>query len=325
MLRIAINSAIGLGLVFIWSRFVNLGEIVKILKTVDVKLALLFFLFFVISTLLRGWRLKLLLSGYKLPFKDAVTLNLVSQFLSFTIPIRAGELVKSVYLTSQFDLPLGKTIIWVFIDRFLDFWAVLFLITLLLGLVPTVMSGNLIKAVFILLAGFTLASIIVVSSQNFAKRATVFLSHFLVFDKLKSWFVNFTHTAIDGFEVLRRHPLELLSLVGLTLAALISDSLIWLVMFRSLGVDVGIFKSVMGNCLTALTFLVPAAPGYVGSAEAAGLAVFGGVLGFEANIVSAAAVLFHILTLITLPIFGISSLYILKFDLNLVWKKLRGG
>ena len=58
-------------------------------------------------------------------------LNLLCQFLSFMIPVRAGEITKSAYLTSQFDLPLGKSLIWVFVDRFFDFWVILFLIAAL--------------------------------------------------------------------------------------------------------------------------------------------------------------------------------------------------
>ena len=104
---------------------------------------------------------------------------------------------------------------------------------------------------------------------------------------------------------------------------LISDSFIWLALFNSLGVEVALPKVILGTSLAALTFLIPAAPGYVGSAEAAILAVFGGIIGISNNLVSAVAVLFHILTVVLLLIAGISSLYLLKFDLNLVWKKFR--
>jgi len=67
------------------------------------------------------------------------------------------------------------------------------------------------------------------------------------------------------------------------------------------------------------------APGYVGSAEVSGLAVFGGVLGLESNLASAATVLMHIITTVCLLVFGITSLYLLKFDLGQVWRKVRKG
>jgi uncharacterized membrane protein YbhN (UPF0104 family) len=96
------------------------------------------------------------------------------------------------------------------------------------------------------------------------------------------------------------------------------------VAFSGFGIKFSLPQSIFGNALAALTFLVPSAPGYVGSAEASGLAVFGGVLGVDANIASAAIILFHVLTLIMLLFWGFVGIYLLKFDLGLVWKKLRG-
>lgn len=324
ILRILINSALGVVLVFVWSRFVNLGEILKILKTVDLRWMGLFFFFFLFSTFFRGLRLKQLLKDYKLPLKDAIMLNLLSQFLSFAIPIRAGEVTKSVYLTSQFSLSLGKTIIWVFIDRFLDFWVILLLIAALLFWVPTNLPPNFVKAVLFVLSGFTLVSIMLVKSQSFSKKVVNFLAKFLIIKKVQKWFLTFTHAAIDGFEVLQRPPWELSKLVVFTVLAVLSDAFVWLSVFWAMGIKIDYFKGLLGNCLGALTFLVPSAPGYVGSAEAAGLAVFSGVLGIEANMASAALVFYHILTLVVLLVLGILSLYLLKFDMNLVWKKLRG-
>jgi uncharacterized membrane protein YbhN (UPF0104 family) len=75
--------------------------------------------------------------------------------------------------------------------------------------------------------------------------------------------------------------------------------------------------------LNSLTFLIPAAPGYVGSAEAAGLAVFSLGLGFDKTGVAAATLLYHAFVLIFMLIFGLIGLYFLKFDLRLVWQKLR--
>ena len=74
--------------------------------------------------------------------------------------------------------------------------------------------------------------------------------------------------------------------------------------------------------LNSLTFLIPAAPGYVGSAEAAGLAVFNLGLGFEKTGVAAATLLYHAFVLIFMLIFGLLGLYFLKFDLRKVWTKI---
>ena len=323
ILRILINTLFGVVLVFIWTRFVNIEEIARILQRVEIKFALLFFAFFLFSGLLRALRLKLLLGKFKLPFKDVFMLNLLCQFLSFMIPVRAGEITKSAYLTSQFDLPLGKSLIWVFVDRFFDFWVILFLIAALLPFVATALPESSVRLIPVFFLGFTLVFVAAVLSEHFFKNITNRLARYLVLDKLRNIFIRITHTVIEGVGVLRRPAKETAALLALTVLATFSDAAIWLTVFTALGVDLSFIKVVLGTALAALTFLIPAAPGYVGSAEAAGLAVFSGVLGVEPNLASAVVVFFHILTVVVILVGGIISLYLLKFDLKFVWKKLR--
>lgn len=108
----------------------------------------------------------------------------------------------------------------------------------------------------------------------------------------------------------------------LTALALLSDGLGWYVLFVALN-ETDFPKVFLGSLLSSLTYLIPAAPGYVGSAEAAGLAVFSYGMGIDKTISSVVTVLAHGLTLLALLIAGIISLYLLKFDLKLVFKKLK--
>lgn len=322
--KIGINSLLGLVLIFIWTRFVNLNDIWQILKTADYKLAIIFFLTFSLAGILRGVRLKLLLHKHKVPLKDAVMIHYLAQFLSFMIPIRAGELTKSVYLTSQFNLPFGKTITWVLIDRVLDLMMVLVLIAIILPFVSTNLPEYFIKVVLLVLVAFIAMFVLAVTNDKLFKKLTIFLSKFLIISSIKRRFVTLTHTIIEGFDVLKRSPKELVSLTVLTFFALIFDSLSWLVAFMIIGAKLDLPKFILGDSLVSFSFIVPAAPGYVGSAEAAGLAVFSGILKMNPNLSSAGTLMFHILTVVVLLILGLLSLYFLKFDLGLVWKKVRG-
>lgn len=324
LFRIAINTAIGVILIFLWSRFVNLDQILKILQTTNPKFIVSFIFFFGLAGALRGVRFKFLLHKYhRIPYKDMVMLTYLAQSLSFMIPLRIGELSKSVYLASQFDLPLGRAVVWVFIDRFLDFLMIIATIAILLQFIPTILPTKFLPIILIVLVLFAISFIVAIVNGRLLKRAMVFLSHSLIFPPIKRWFVTFTHIIIDGFEILRRDPKELVGLLVFTLFILLIDGIIWWSAFAALGLNLGIFKSMLGNGLSALTFLIPSAPGYVGSAEASGLAVFGGVLGLNANLASAATVLMHIIITVCLLVFGLISLYLLKFDLGGVWKKLR--
>lgn len=327
-LRVALNSALGIVLVFAWSRFVNLTELLKVLKTVDVRFALIFFALFIFSGVLRSLRLKLLLSvdkNLKLSLKNLTMLNFLSQFLSFLIPVRAGEIAKSVYLTSNLKVSLSKTVVWVFIDRFLDFWVAVLFIGMLLPFVSTNLPARFNNLIFLTLIVFSLIFFIAIKSEYLIKKIASFVSNFLVVNSIKKWFVSFTHNIAEGFEVLRRPPQELGTLLALTFFATFIDSLVWVVAFRAFNFNLDLLSSMWADALTALTFLIPSAPGYIGSAEAAGVAIFSGILGLPVNLTSAALVFFHLSTLVAILVLGISSLYVLKFDLGAVWKMIKKG
>ncbi len=323
LIKVLINTAIGVALVFVWLQFVNINDLLATLKTVKLEYALLFFVFFIFATCLRAARLKILLNSYKIPYFRILTLSFVSQFLSFIVPLRLGELTKGVYFSSKYDIHFAKALIWILIDRFLDFWVHFLLLGILIFIVPTKLPASFEPIIFSILIVFAAATILILKRPDLMSKLVNLLSKLLIFPKLQRFFTNTSATILGGFKVLDRHPAELLLLILVTTLAVFCDALIWFFVFYSFGINLGFLQNLLGSMLNTLTFLVPAAPGFVGSAEAAGLAVFSGILGINPNTASAATVLSHILAAIALPAAGIISLYFLDFDLKLVWKKLK--
>lgn len=323
VLRISLNTLLGLILVIVWLQFVDLKETMHTLSTVNPLIIFAFLFLFLLSSIFRGLRLRLLLNEYKIPSKNLISLTFLSQLLSFFIPIRAGEITKSVYLSTQYNLPFAKAVTWVFIDRFLDLFGVLLLFGVLIYVVPNNLGVNAGAFVWLIILGLLSVAVLSVYSQAKSKRVMTFFSKLLIFKKVQQIFLSVSFSVIEGFLVLKKEKHELSGLIALTILGLISDSLIWFATFLSLKENIGVLKAVLGTQISALTFLIPAAPGYVGSLEASALAVWSLLLNIPNNVTSAGAVLFHILTVITLLIFGVSSIYFLKFDLSLVWKKIK--
>ncbi len=324
LIRIGLNTLLGVVLVIIWLQFVNLEEIWQTLQKVQAHYILIFLFLFCLATVLRGLRLKLLLNNHSLPAKNLISLNFVSQLLSFFIPIRAGEITKSVYLSTQHKLPLAKVVVWVFVDRLLDMFGVLIFMGILIFVVPNDLGNNIGILILLLVLWLLVMAVLSVVSQSKAKALVLFLSKFLVFEKLKKIFLNISTEIIEGFLVLKKEHHELLGLVLLTFFALLTDSMIWFVSFWAVKEHISFFTAIFGSQLSALTFLIPAAPGYVGSLEASALAVWSLVLGIGSDITSASAILFHILTILGLLIFGVGSVYFLKIDLSAIFKKIKG-
>lgn len=323
ILRVLFNSLLGVFLISLWTRFVSFSEVRRILATVEPGYLILFLVVFALGGLFRAIRLRLLLNNSEIPLQKLAALTYLGQFLSFLIPVRAGEISKSVYISSRLGLPFAKSLTWIFIDRLLDFLTVLLTIIFLLEIVPTSLPPRTQGIILMIFLSFLLFLFVAVKKEQFLKDTLTFVSRYLVFRNIKRWFILFTYSVIEGLVVLRRPPIQLLFLAGLGFMALLMDALAWLSIFLALNTNFRLGEAMLGNALAALTFLIPAAPGYVGSAEAAGLAVFSGALGMNNNLASAVTLLFHALTLACILTFGLASLYLLDFDLGQVWKKLK--
>jgi uncharacterized protein (TIRG00374 family) len=323
LIKILINSSIGGILIFVWLKLVNLEDILHTLREADFKLLLLLVLTFLGATILRAWRLQILLRQYPLRLKKLVSLNFLSQFLSFIIPIRAGEIAKSIYLHTHVDIPLNRVVIWILIDRFLDFWTVLLLLLVTFPLINLALPIEVYWVIISAFLGFTFAAIVILISASRARKLLEKFIFVFYFNRIKQIILKIADQIIDGFSLVRQNITDLPRLICITIFALSLEALAWWIVFYSLGIKIAPLDTLFTSLLSMLTFIVPSAPGYIGSAEGYGLAVFGGVLGLDPNVASAGVVLYHLVTIVLLPAFGIYGLYSLKFNLKLVWAKLR--
>ncbi len=323
MFKILFNAILGLILIFVWSKFVDLQQIFSTLSKANLIYLGPVIFFMLLSPVIRAIRLKVFLSEIKkIKLLDLIFLNGAAMVLNFFIPIRAGEIVKGVYLNTNYNLPLGKSVIWIFMDRFVDFLAVLVLAAVLFFIVPTTLDIKFITVIAIILISALILTYLMVFKAHFAKKLFNFLQAILIVNSIKIHFERFSTFVLESFSVLKRHPRDLSVMAGVTVLAYAADASIWYFSFMALGANQSFLKMYLGQLLSALTYLVPAAPGYVGSAEASGLLVLSGVFGISPNLASAMIVLFHITSAIFVLIFGLISIYSLKIEVGTLLKKV---
>lgn len=320
--KILFNTFLGVILILIWSRFVDLHQIFFNLSKVNPIFLGPVILFMLFSPVIRAIRLKIFLSKIKkIKLLDLIFLNGVAMMLNFFIPIRAGEIAKGVYLNTHYNLSLGKSVVWIFIDRFVDFLAVLLLTAVLFFVVPTALNITFIIIIIVILISALFLTYLMVHQANFARKLFDFLKYLLVVNYIKIYFDKFSNFILESFTILDRHPRDLSLMTIVTVLAYAADAAIWYFTFVALGANQDFFKMYLGQLLSALTYLIPAAPGYVGSAEASGLLILSGVFGIQPNLSSAMIVLFHITSAIFVLAFGLVSIYFLKIDLGVILKK----
>lgn len=323
LLKILLNAIIGVILILIWLRFVNIREIFATISKINPFILVPVFAFMFLSTFLRAVRLKIFLSEVKkIPLKDLFLLNGLAMMLNFFIPIRAGEMAKGIYLNTRYNLNLAKSVIWIFLDRFVDFLVVLILAAGLFFLIPTSLNIKFIIVITIIFFIAILLTWLMIYKKTFTKKLFKLLIYLLIEKHIKRYFERFSSFILEAFIVLKRHPRDLSLMILITVLAYGADGAIWYYTFLALGQGQNFINMYLGQLLSALTYLIPAAPGYIGSAEASGLVILSGVFGMDPNLASSMTVLFHIASAIFVLVFGLISIYSLKIDLGVILKKI---
>lgn len=323
IVKIIFNTALGVILIAVWLQFVNIRDILSTLSKVNIITILPVVICLFLSSAIRAVRLKIFLSGVKkIAILDLIFLNGFATMLNFLIPIRGGEIAKGVYLNNQYGLPLAKSLVWIFLDRFIDFLVVLILASILFFIIPTSLNITFIIIIIIIFLAGIILTYYMIYKVNLARKIFKYLTNLLIVNSIKLYFERIYNFFLDSFSILKRKPAELLALVLFTVLAYAADAGIWYFTFFSLGASQEYLKMYLGQLLSALTYLIPSAPGYVGSAEASGLLIFSGVFGIEPNLASAMTVLFHVILAIFVISFGIISVYFLKIDLGSILRRI---
>jgi uncharacterized protein (TIRG00374 family) len=115
---------------------------------------------------------------------------------------------------------------------------------------------------------------------------------------------------LAGFTAVGRQPKGIFQLITLSFLSAVLDGTLFYLLYQSLGANVSFAVVLTGYALFALTFLVPGAPGYVGSMEAFGSLVFS-ALGVGVDLAASAVVLYHALNALMLGVVGGLSMWVL--------------
>src|SRR5215469_4369271 len=126
MIKVIISLLLGIGLLFLVSRFVNMvAAIDVVLKHLETPHGLVLASFsgvtFLLAFSIRGLRWKLFLSSISKVRADmAVRVFLVGIFVNFLLPVSSGELAKTLILKRIAGIPVSRSLPTVAMDRALD-------------------------------------------------------------------------------------------------------------------------------------------------------------------------------------------------------------
>ncbi|GAC1422025.1 MAG: lysylphosphatidylglycerol synthase transmembrane domain-containing protein [Ktedonobacteraceae bacterium] len=291
---------VGISLLIAVAHFVDIPTILRIIqRNLTTPQGILFTflasLAFVTAFCFRAVRWKFFLNPVrKVGAIKIIQLFLIGVFLNFVLPIRAGELAKSLVLKRIARVPLNQSLPSITMDKAMDLLPGLFLVALIpflgvhlnkvfwsiLGLANAGLLGLI---VFVVLAGWK-RSVAIRLLQLITKILPSFIKR-----KVEAFIIGF----VDTLLLSAKRPKTLIMAVLLTSISVFLDGLYNFFAFWAIGHPISITEALFGYMLFNLFYILPNPPGQVGSNEVVALLIFSGILHIPPESVTAMVVFFH--------------------------------
>ena len=287
--RIVLGLLIGVGMLFLISRFVNIATTVSVLRqhlttTQGVIYALLAAAFFISAFSIRGTRWWLFLRHIRdISTLKAIQVFWVAVFLNFLLPVQGGEVAKSLILKRIKRVPISQSLPTVAMDKSLDLMPAL-IIMATVPFIPGIHMSATLWIVLGLVSSILLGIVFTVALMAWNRTAaTKFIQMVLkvlpkgIGRKIEGFALGF----VDSLLAVASNPKTFIPAVLLTCLAVMCDGLFAWFAFLTVGVsNIGFGTALFGYTTYNMFSILPTPPGQVGSNELVGVLVFGGLLDF---------------------------------------------
>ena len=221
---------------------------------------------------------------------DAFWINAASGFLNYVVPIRAGEAARMLWLSRRHRVAPGTALGCLVVDHTFDLCGVILVLGTGAVLGATAAARTPSVATLLLALGAAVAMLMLIWGSaafgphlagsrlvpaRFSRRLT---EHAMAF------------RAATG---LTRSPRRLAGLAMFSAAAVLFDGLAFAMLLNSLGLAVSAVSAVVAQVTILYATVLPSAPGYLGSLEAAGTLVLSQGLGLGAGSAAGAMLVWH--------------------------------
>ena len=324
----ALRTLVGLGsaglLVLIFVRLVNVRAVFHRIEHLEIGWAVLCGVVFLAAYVVRALRWRTLLAPCEVSIGRVVAIYQVATFINFLLPIRGGELAKSLLLRHSDGIPVSRSLATVSMDKAMD----LLPAVVLLGLIPVVglrLSRSLMVLLLAAMAVVAVAVVMLVLAAWRRERALSLLTHVArvlpraARRRVEPMIVLF----VDTLLALVRRPRVMLVAGALTVVAVGFDALFAVLAFRAVGFPVAVPVVLYGYTFYNLAFILPTPPGQVGSNEVVGLLIFSGGFGLNRAGVGAMFLFSHPWTAILMTLSGLVCLSTLGLSLRKTFRLAR--
>ena len=310
-------SAVFLYLAF---REINFAELWATLRQIRIIWLLPGLAIYFLGMLVRAWRWRFLLKPLKpVSIRTLFPIINIGYMGNNVFPLRMGEVLRSVVLKRREDVSISGSLATIVVERIFDAVVVIGFVLLNLGqLVSLPGGGSLAKlgslatwAALVFLVGLSVFILTAVFPKP-AQRVINKVIRKLLPEKWHKSLVQIADRFLDGLMSLRSPANAFMILFTSILIWLLETGLYWSVN-QALGLDLNFQQLMLMNGVVNLVLLIPAAPGGLGTFDAAGRAML------EAYTIPSEIALGYTLVLriaLWLPITLLGAIYFLREGLK---------
>jgi uncharacterized protein (TIRG00374 family) len=295
-LRLALQTAIGLVLLWLWLRTVSVTDVISHARVHSWAAVVVMIVLFLLTSVIRARRWLLLLRPLApVGMVRAFAMNAAGGLLNYVLPIRSGDAARAWWLWRRHRVPAGSALATIVIDKACDLAAVAVVLAILevvalTGAIAT--PSGLLGAAALALA---LLSAVLGTAVIGPRIARSWVARRLLPARFASAIAGQAFAFRAGARGLWT-PALAGRLAFLTILALVIDAFTFTLLFAAVGVSVPTLKAMAAYPALLLSFAIPAGPGYLGNLEVAGSLVLHGGLGLAAPVAAGAIVLYHAIT-----------------------------
>jgi hypothetical protein len=272
------------------------------------------------SVAVRAWRWGYMLRPFKKLSLGRMYATVCIGYMGNNIyPARIGEIVRAYSLNRSEGVPVGTSLATVFMERLIDGIVMVGFVLVALPSVPNMNDTvrtivTLASAVFVIGAAvfFGLAL-----APKLAEQIAGAIVRKVLPARFQDLVMGFVQKFVDGAQCLRR-PTDLLILFVTTIVIWLMETvkywLIWHGFSANAGYrDLPFIDFMLFNGVANLSTIIPSGPGYIGTYEAAGVAIFS-ALGIDQSLAVAYTLVMHIA--LWLPVTLLGGFFMLREGLR---------
>lgn len=272
-----IISAVFLYLAF---REINYRELWQILKEIHLFWLIPGLIIYFIAVLVRTWRWQYLLKPLKkVGIKTLFPIINIGYMGNNVFPLRMGEVLRSVVIKRREDVSISGSLATIVVERIFDAVVIIGFVLLNLGQLTSLPNastfaqlGNLAAwAVAIFLAGLAVFILIAMFPKP-ASQLIHSIINKIIPERWRDPLINIADRFLEGLMSLRSPADALMIFLTSILIWILETGLYWSVN-QALGLNLNFGQLMLLNGVVNLVLLIPAAPGGLGTFDAAGRAM----------------------------------------------------